>query len=209
MREVAADDKQVLLREIRLQHLSYLFEFPIVVGRDDNGHDGRYTIFAESPLKEWQLHLQTVLPVVCLGLIREHTIRGCQFLSRLSIHPHVSQRCRIEVSLRIHRCPVEPFMMTWPQQENTFEGLVRGNRHVGSSSDISREIIPGMRHYQCCHIIIYTTVPMQSQKAVHLLAQFLCIACVESIGLRRRSNHPFFHIVLNHFAKIRKKVNSH
>ena len=111
MREVAADDKQILVCEIGLQHIRYLLQFPEIVRRYDDGHDRRHGVLTKPSLQEWQLHLQTMLSVVCLGVIGKDMIRFCQTKRRLVVHLHKTQWRRIVVCLRVHRSPVEPFVM--------------------------------------------------------------------------------------------------
>ena len=86
--EVAADDKEIALCEIRLQHLSHPFKFPEIVGRDDDGHDGRHV--TKTALQERQLHLQTVLPIVSFLAIGEDAVGLCQLLCRLVVYLHLA-----------------------------------------------------------------------------------------------------------------------
>ena len=50
VRKVAADDEEILIREIRLEHLSHPRQFLEVVRRNDDRHDGRHV--AKSSLQE-------------------------------------------------------------------------------------------------------------------------------------------------------------
>ena len=100
MGEIAAHHEQVFVRQIRLQRLGYPFQLEEVVRRYNDGYDRWH--LTQSPLQERQLHLQTVLPVVCLGLIAEDTVGGYQFLCRLDIDLHFSQRSGITVERRVH-----------------------------------------------------------------------------------------------------------
>ena len=72
VREVAADDEEVFVGEIGLQHLSHALQLLVVVGGNDNRNDGRH--IAQSPLQERQLHLQAVF--LCMGgfLIAEQAV---------------------------------------------------------------------------------------------------------------------------------------
>ena len=134
VREVAADDKHVFLSQIRLQHLCYPLQLAEVVSGNNDRHYGWN--FAKASLQERQLHLQAMLSVVCLGLICKHAVSLRQLLSRLHIHLHVSQRSTVIVELRIHRSPVEPFVVTWPQQEYPFVLLISRYSHIRRSRHI-------------------------------------------------------------------------
>ena len=73
VREIATDDKEILVRKIRLQRLCHLLQLIKIISRNNNRYDGRHVL--QPPLQERQLHLQTMLPVVCLRLVTKNTIR--------------------------------------------------------------------------------------------------------------------------------------
>ena len=72
--EVATDNEEVLVRKIRFQGLSYLFQFPEVVGGYNNRYDGWNLL--EPFLQKRQLHFETMLPVMRFGLITKDVICG-------------------------------------------------------------------------------------------------------------------------------------
>ena len=111
MGEVAADDEEILFCEPRLQHLGHPLQLREVVGGDDDGDDGWH--FAQMPLQERQLHLQTMLTVVGLRLIGKHTVCLYQLSGSLTVNFYIPQRRGIIIHLTIHRSSVEPFVMTW------------------------------------------------------------------------------------------------
>ena len=53
--EVATDNEEILVIEIRLQHLCHPLQFLEVVSGNDDRNDGRHLF--DSALQEWQLHL--------------------------------------------------------------------------------------------------------------------------------------------------------
>ena len=73
VREVAANHKQILVRKIRLQYLRHPLQFLVVIGADNDRHNRRDLLIP--PLQEWQLHLQTMLPIVRLRPVEEDRIR--------------------------------------------------------------------------------------------------------------------------------------
>ena len=178
MREVAADDEEILVCEIRLQYIRQTLQFPEVVGRDDNRYDGRH--LAKASLQERQLHFQTVLPVVGLRAIGKTAVGSNQPPGSLTIHLHLSQRCGVIVGLTIHRGPIQPLMMAGSQEEDTLESLSFGQRHIGLSRHIAREIVTSVGYYQGCRLVILLVIGVKRQKTVHLVAQPLGIAIVES-----------------------------
>ena len=84
--EIAADDEEILFREIGFQHLSHPLQFREIVGGDDDRHDGRHRF--ECPLQERQLHLQAMLTIVGFWPIGEHAVGLCQTLCSLSVYFH-------------------------------------------------------------------------------------------------------------------------
>ena len=95
MGEVAADDKEVVVVEIGAEEFCCLFQFVEVVSGDDYRHDGRH--IAQSPLQEWQLHLQAVLTLVGFFLVVEHLFLLVEHLCGFFVHFHIAQRCGIKV----------------------------------------------------------------------------------------------------------------
>ena len=116
MRKVATHNEEVLVCEIWLQHLSHPFQFSEVVGRYNNRYDRRHLL--KPSLQERQLHLQTMLPVVGLRAISETIVSSNQLLGSLTIHLQFSQRCGVIIRLTIHRSPIQPLVMTGPQEED-------------------------------------------------------------------------------------------
>ena len=93
----------------------------------------------EESLEEGQLHLQAMLLAVSLGTIEEHTVGtgGNQFLRCFPVNFHVAQWRGVIVGLRVHRSPVEPFVVTGPEQENPLVCLVLRECHIGRSRHIA------------------------------------------------------------------------
>ena len=132
-----------------------------------------------------------MLPVVSLRTIGEHAVRCRQLLRRLLVHLHVAQGRGIIVGLRIHRRPVEPFMVAGAKQEDPLVRLLRIERHIGRSRHIARIIVTCMGHEECCHTPTVRTHPVKGQKTVHLLTEPLGIAIIEPVRLCGRPHNGF------------------
>ena len=184
--EVAAHDKQVLVGEERLQRTGHALKLLVVVGRDDDRHDGRHLL--ESALQERQLHLQTVLLIVCLAAVGKHAVGCNQPGGRGAVHLNIAQWRGIVVDGIVDRSPVEPSVVTRAEHEDALVVLLRVERHVSRSRHVAAEVWTGMRHDERRHTVEWRPL-MKTQETVNLLTESQRVGLIEASRLRGRSYH--------------------
>ena len=177
VREVAADDEEVVVVEIGLKRIGYAPQLRLAVGAHDDGHDKRH--LGHLSLEEGQLHLQTVLTVVCLGIIGEHAVGVAQAATRLTVHPHPSQWSLIGVVGRVHRCPVEPFVVAGTDEEHPFVTAFRVEGGKPRGRHVAREVVSRMGHDEGRHITVFALYGMSGEQTVHLTAQQRGVGLIE------------------------------
>ena len=130
-----------------------------------------------------------MLAVVGLGLIGKDAICFDELAGHLTIHRHITQRRGVIIHLAIHGGPIEPLVVTRPQEEYPLVRLLRMELGVGGGRHIAREVIARVGYDQCCHTIIFLIIGMARQQTVNLVAQQLGITLVKSSRLCGWSHH--------------------
>ena len=137
MGEVAADDKEILIRKPGLQHLGDTFQLGEVVGGDDDRDRRRDRRRSEKSLEEGQLDFEAVLTIVGLRTIGENAVSSHQLLGCLAIHLYLAQGGGIIVHLAVHRGAIEPLVMAGTQEEDALIGLLGVESGVGRGCHIA------------------------------------------------------------------------
>ena len=117
MGKVAADDKEVVRREIGPQGRSYAAQLGIVRRPDDDRHERRH--LAQAFLQEGQLHLQAVFLLMGPGDMGKHAVGLHQGAAGRKVDFQFAQGGRIAAAGDIDRCPVERRPVAGSQQEHT------------------------------------------------------------------------------------------
>ena len=138
--EVGTDDEEILFVEIRFQNLRNLLEDGETLGADHDGHDRRD--FSENQLKERQLDLQVMFPVVgvCPANERPFSLSD-EFFAQGDIDRNLSQRRFRPGIERIYARPGKSDTMTGPEEEDPFVRVPPGDAVVGRRSHLSAEYV--------------------------------------------------------------------
>ena len=143
MREVGADDEQVLFRKEGLQGLGQFPEDGQALCSDDDRNDRRH--LSECRLEERQLHFQAVFPIMGVRPESEGALAPAdELLTHGCVNGHLSQRRFRKGIQRIDAGPGEPHPVAGADEEDPFVGVFLRDPAEGRCGHFPAEHVPGM-----------------------------------------------------------------
>ena len=142
MREIGADDEEVMTVEVRAKRICDLFAGRRRACPDHHRYDCE--VFAQPGLKEGKLHLDAVFELVSIGPRNENLVLLHELLAQLRVHLHDSQRSN-EIALHVNGSPLKPNVMAGTEDKDVLVMVFWIDLIEARRRNAARKNISGMR----------------------------------------------------------------